>query len=409
LQVGDLFLAWSKKFGKTYSQDQQSEKLATFKYNANLINSHNAQYEKGLQSYTMALNQFSDLSDDEFKAVHLSEYKPTRDRKETVLDTSNVADSVDWRTKGAVTPIKDQGLCGSDWAFSTTGSLEGRWQIAGNNLTALSAQQLMDCSGPEGDESCLDGLEDWAFQYILDNKGIGTEAGYPFKGMNEKCNAVKEKQIVASIKGFTHTPKGNEAQLEAAIAQGPVSASVEAFDSGFKNYHSGNFSGKCGEFLDHAVVVVGYTKYYWIVKNSWGTTWGEAGYMRMSRAGNLCGIQNEALYPIVEGGTPSPPVSDKYTTIEQKVFHGIGGCATPNPAVTPIPVGKCEPDNAGGAFIMSCSADGSSFTQTQYSDATCNTKTQALPGQTGKCYKQSQLQYLEFTCKTADHYEIAQN
>jgi len=314
-----------------------------------------------------------------------------------------------WRTKGAVTPIKNQGECGSCWSFSTTGGLEGRWKIAGNKLTSLSEQQLMDCSGPEGDSSCEGGLMDFGYQYIIDNKGIDSEADYPYKGVNEKCNKKKEKRHVSTVASFTDVPKGNEAQLEAAIAQGPVSVAIEADQSGFQHYTSGIFSGKCGDALDHAVLAVGYSKDYWIVKNSWGETWGDAGYIKISRAGNLCGIQNAATYPTA-GAKPAPvrPIAEdaQWTSITQSVFRGVQKC-NGSSQDTSFAIGKCVKDQ-NGSFKMSCSVDGKKFVQDQFSDDSCTTPTRAVPGSAATCLQVGSMTYVEFTCESAaDHHEIA--
>lgn len=261
----------------------------------------------------MGINQFTDLTADEFRERHLSTFNRTRPRQEAWLEPT-ADDSVDWRAKGAVTPVKNQGQCGSCWSFSTTGSTEGAWQIAGHSLVSLSEQQLMDCSTKEGDHSCQGGLMDFGFQYIIDNKGIDTEADYPYLMKNEACNTAKEANIAATITAFTDVPKQDPQQFQAALAKGPVSIAIEADQTGFQHYQGGVLDAPCGKKLDHGVLAVGYTSDYWIVKNSWGETWGEQGYVRMGR--NLappdgeCGLLDQASYPTAGTGPapgPSPP------------------------------------------------------------------------------------------------------
>jgi len=215
-----------------------------------------------------------------------------------------VADSLDWRTKAAVTPIKDQGQCGSCWAFSTTGSVEGAHAIASGSLVSLSEQQLMDCSTPEGNMGCDGGLMDDAFEYILLNKGITGEKDDPYLANSGKCPGTAP--VRATISGFKDIPVGDEKALMAAVNLGPVSIAIEADQFVFQFYSGGVLdSAACGTNLDHGVLVVGYgtdsasSKPYWIVKNSWGTSWGESGYVRLVRDKNQCGLSDAASYPTV--------------------------------------------------------------------------------------------------------------
>ena len=165
--------------------------------NVDYVTAHNAKFAAGDATFDMGVNEFSDLSHDEFKALYIGPKIPLRTSEANVqtqlvrTKLTGTADAVDWRAKGAVTPVKNQGQCGSCWSFSTTGSTEGRVQISTGKLDVLSEQQLMDCSTKEGDQSCQGGLMDYGFQYIIDNKGIDSEEDYPYKGKNEKCNAAK--------------------------------------------------------------------------------------------------------------------------------------------------------------------------------------------------------------------------
>ncbi|KAI3414810.1 uncharacterized protein J3R85_015850, partial [Psidium guajava] len=218
--------------------------------------------------------------------------------------TGDVPDSIDWVEKGAVNQIKDQGQCGSCWAFSAVAAVEGITQIKSRNLPVLSEQQLIDCV-TEAD-GCDGGLPDNAFEYIIDNKGIASEDTYIYKGTNGTCNSTKAAQRAAQIKKFVHVRPG-EGELLKAVAQQPVSVGIAAGGQEFRSYSGGVFNGDCGKQLNHAVVVVGYgtseegTK-FWKIRNSWGETWGEQGYMRIQRgvdtSKGMCGLASDASYPV---------------------------------------------------------------------------------------------------------------
>ena len=221
-----------------------------------------------------------------------------------ILPETNVA-AVDWRAKGAVTPVKNQGQCGSCWAFSTTGSVEGRHQIATGNLISLSEQQLVDCSTSLGNNGCNGGLMDYGFKYVKSNK-LETEADYPYHAVDQKC-AVNASKGVVSVSGYKDVQSKSASQLLAAVAQGPVSVAIEADTSVFQSYSTGIISSTgCGTSLDHGVLVVGYGteggKDFWILKNSWGNSWGEKGFFRIARSSaagpGICGLQLQASYPL---------------------------------------------------------------------------------------------------------------
>jgi C1A family cysteine protease len=295
------FTSFIKSHNKKYTHDEFFPRFNTFKTNMEKIRQHNLLGA----DYTMASNQFADLSAEEFRAAKLG-FKnidnsiARAQNAQPIALADDAAASVDWRTSGIVTPVKDQGQCGSCWAFSTTGSVEGAVAQKTGNLISLSEQQLVDCSTAQGNQGCNGGLMDYGFQYIITNKGITTEASYPYKGVDGTCQ--KGKTVASKITSFKDVPAGDETSLLAAVAKQPISVAIEADQSAFQFYAGGVMTGTCGTNLDHGVLAVGYGtdagKDYWIVKNSWGAAWGEAGYIRLVRGKNQCGIALSASYPI---------------------------------------------------------------------------------------------------------------
>jgi len=285
--------------------------MKVYMENRHKVARHNILFEKGEKSYTLAMNHFGDLLHHEFVAL-MNGFKGKNFTKSGngafFMEPANIElpASVDWRTQGAVTPVKDQGQCGSCWAFSTTGALEGQNFRKTGNLTSLSEQNLIDCSGKYGNEGCNGGLMDQAFQYIKDNKGIDTEEAYPYEAEDDVCRYNPQNRG-ASDNGFVDIPAGNEAKLMAAVATvGPVSIAIDASHESFQFYSKGvYYEPECSsQDLDHGVLVVGYGtekgKDFWLVKNSWSEKWGDGGFIRMARnRKNHCGIASAASYPIV--------------------------------------------------------------------------------------------------------------
>merc|ERR1712070_745575 len=214
--------------------------------------------------------------------------KPKRTAEK--LDESAAPASIDWTTKGAVTPVKNQASCGSCWAFSTTGSIEGRNQIKNGKLVSLSEQELVSCASKYGNQGCNGGLMDDGFKFVT-AEGLETEDSYSYKAATGTCDSTKEAAHdglkPGVVTSFKDVASGSQTQLAAAVAEGPVSVAIEADQSGFQFYKSGVFSGTCGTNLDHGVLVVGYGtdsgKDYWKVKNSWGATWGLEGYIMTAK------------------------------------------------------------------------------------------------------------------------------
>jgi len=265
------------------------------------------------------MNEFGDLTNDQFRQLFMGlRFNAEAMRRNDAPRPGSGAIralplAVNWTAKGVVTPIKNQGQCGSCWAFSTTGSCEGAWAITRGKLYSLSEQQLVDCSDSYGNEGCGGGLMDWAFKYIMAN-GIEQETSYPYKAVDQKC-AYNKSAVVASVIGYRNVPTKNETALQYYVATaGPVSVAIDASHNSFQFYRSGvYYEPQCSQTqLDHGVLAVGYgvdnssKSSYWIVKNSWGTSWGMSGYIWMSRnRQNNCGIATMSSYPVVANASTS--------------------------------------------------------------------------------------------------------
>jgi len=308
------FWNWVHQHGKVYStMNEVAFRQAVWEHNIRTIDEHNAQPH----TWRMSVNRFADLTPYEFQQYYVSGGFSNFDEQSRLhsynrfvwRNNATLPASVDWTTQGAVTPVKNQGQCGSCWAFSTTGSLEGAFFLANGTLLSLSEQQLVNCAGSTGNQGCNGGLMDDAFDYIHNNGGITSESNYPYTAQDGVCDTTKEHQVVATLRSHTDVPTNSDAALMNAIAQQPVSVAVEADQSSFQFYASGVMTGSCGTNLDHGVLAVGYGtdngQAYYKVKNSWGADWGEAGYIRLGRGTSYnggsgqCGILLAASFPNV--------------------------------------------------------------------------------------------------------------
>lgn len=309
-RIIELFEKWLAKHQKAYASfEEKLHRFEVFKDNLKHIDKVNRE----VTSYWLGLNEFADLTHEEFKATYLGLALPAPARqgrssfKYEDVSADDLPKSVDWRTKGAVTEVKNQGQCGSCWAFSTVAAVEGINAIVTGNLTALSEQELIDCS-VDGNNGCNGGLMDYAFSYIASSGGLHTEEAYPYLMEEGSCGDGKKSESEAvTISGYEDVPAHNEQALIKALAHQPVSVAIEASGRHFQFYSGGVFDGPCGTQLDHGVAAVGYGSDkgkghdYIIVRNSWGAKWGEKGYIRMKRGTGkgegLCGINKMASYP----------------------------------------------------------------------------------------------------------------
>jgi len=308
-----LWKIFKTSFEKEYeSSALESLRKNIFLDNKKIIDEHNERYEAGEVSFEMGINQFSDLTLKEFSDTNNGYRMPEDGKSSSPLWTEpaedDLPDAVDWRDHNMVTPVKNQGQCGSCWAFSSTGALEGQHSIQARQLVSLSESNLVDCSSAYGPQGCNGGWQDDAYRYIVANGGIDTEASYPYVPKQQACR-FNAANIGANATGSYRLPTGDEAALKKAVAiRGPIAVAIDATSSLFMNYKSGVFyNPSCSSTqLDHAVLVVGYgtdtsrNLDYWIVKNSWATWWGDKGYIKMARGyNNMCGIATHALYPTV--------------------------------------------------------------------------------------------------------------
>nr|QOV03083.1 cathepsin L13 [Dysdercus peruvianus] len=298
---------------KSYqSRGEEKSRFSVFLSNLRMIREHNSMFGKGLVSYDLKMNHLGDMLKNEISTLMNGLIgKGEQNTSDAVLFQSSAGetslpDHVDWRAKGAVTRVKEQGTCGSCWAFSTTGSMEGQLFKKTGKLVSLSEQNLVDCATKEyGNNGCNGGYMTKAFRYIKENNGIDSEKDYPYEGKERSCRYQKPK-VAGTLSGYGTVPYKNEEELKKAVATvGPISIAINSSPHTLLFYKSGVYTDKaCTDSVNHGVLLVGYGtdngQDYWLVKNSWGTKWGEEGYVRLARnSGNLCGVASLASYPIV--------------------------------------------------------------------------------------------------------------
>jgi cathepsin L len=286
--------AFKSKYGKIYNGNED-EHRATYESNMQWA------AENSNDGTQFGENQFADLTTDQYRTAAGLGYKANRHAGLPHLGVheyagEELAASVDWSTKGAVTPVKDQGQCGSCWAFSTTGGMEGAWQIASGSLTSMSEQQLVDCSTQNS--GCNGGSMELAFNFA-GTVNVATESSYPYTARDGSCKSSFTTAIPqGGVTGYKSVGQSTDS-LKSALQTGPVSVAIEADQMAFQLYSGGVLSSGCGTNLDHGVLAVGYDSNSFKVKNSWGSSWGESGYLQISQSGNTCGIHSDASYPTV--------------------------------------------------------------------------------------------------------------
>jgi C1A family cysteine protease len=288
LQYQQLFISYTNQYNKVYdSNDLFFQRYNAFKANVEYINNRNQQN----LTFTLGINQFTDLTNEEFRATL---NRPTSNRipvPEEYVDMTNVPNDVDWRSKGAVQKVKDQGQCGSCWAFSATAATESIGFIKGGVLRNLAEQQLVDCCHDQCD-GCNGGFETDALLWIA-KKGQCETVEYPYRARDGVCNATcTAKAHLTGAQRFSGEPA-----LASNLANQPCTVAVDAGSADWQSYSGGVYNGHCGKSLNHAILAVGYTADYWIVKNSWGVSWGASGYIYMKRGKNICGVASEPSYP----------------------------------------------------------------------------------------------------------------
>ena len=302
------FNNFQERFSKRYSNFEELEtRFAIFRENLVSIIKHNADVT---QNFTMGVNQFTDLTPEEFRAQYVGGLKAevgSYGCKTFSSSASGAPSSIDWRNKGAVTSVKDQGQCGSCWTFSATGAVEGAWAISKGQLVDLSEQELVDCATgvSYGSHGCNGGQMEGAFKFVIEH-GQCSLASYPYTAKDGTC---KTCSPLAHISSCSDVKPNDQISLTAAIAKQPVAVAIEADTRYFQSYSSGVLtSSSCGTNLDHGVLAVGYGTEngidYYLVKNSWGTSWGDKGYVKIARSKStndpgICGISIQPSFPSV--------------------------------------------------------------------------------------------------------------
>jgi C1A family cysteine protease len=323
MRLHNAFEDFAREHGRAYgSREEKRQRYAIFKANLLFIEAENAKDH----SYTLGINDLADQAPEEIQASHLGISGPSpllgqlwgaaphlgTDR----YSGAELPDAVDWSEKGAVTAPKNQGGCGSCWAFSTTGALEGAWAISSGKIVALSEQQLVDCARSSDMAGCSGGAMDPAFKYF-ESHGVCSEDSYPYKAKSGTC-AERNCSVAipkGSVTGFRDVPAQDTKALMEAVSKQPVAVAIEADQLAFQLYHGGVLHQTCGAKLDHGVLIVGYGTDkgmdYWKVKNSWGANWGEQGYIRIKRGvpkDGECGIKDQPSYPVVNQEEERSPV-----------------------------------------------------------------------------------------------------
>ncbi|XP_049382611.1 low-temperature-induced cysteine proteinase-like [Solanum stenotomum] len=337
-RVFQLFQEWKQKHRKIYKNEKEEEmRLENFKRNVKYIVDKNSK-RRSESDHLVGLNNFADMSNEEFSQVHTSKIKmPFNQQNKTAISANSCVapPSKDWRKHGVVTEVKNQGACGCCWAFSACGAIEGINALVTGELISLSTQELVSCD--TANKGCEGGLMDPAFKFVINNRGIDSAADYPYTESRGTCSYNKLNKKVVTIDGYQDVAQ-DESALLCAVARQPVSVGIDGKGLDFQLYAGGIYDGECSsnpDDLSHAVLIVGYGSEggvdYWIIKNSWGKFWGMEGYAYIKRNTSLpygiCAINSLASYPMKESSStpPSPlvppPPSPKPNICEDGLYY----------------------------------------------------------------------------------------
>ncbi|KAM9174418.1 procathepsin L-like isoform 1-T1 [Mergus octosetaceus] len=314
LALEEAWEGWKSLYAKEYTREAEAVRREIWEKNLRRIEQHNREEARGQHTFRLAMNHYGDMvTDEEFNQL-LNGFAPARQEEPPLLFQASPAlktpAEVDWRAKGYVTPVKNQGHCGSCWAFSATGALEGLVFNRTGKLVVLSEQNLIDCSRKLGNNGCRGGYMTRAFQYVRENGGLNSEHIYPYLATDTSSCRYNPQDRAANCSAIRLVAEGSEAALEQAVATvGPVSVAVDASGFFFHFYKSGVFSSMfCSHQVNHGMLAVGYgtsqeggkNVSYWILKNSWSEVWGEQGYIRLLKgANNHCGVASQASFPLL--------------------------------------------------------------------------------------------------------------
>ncbi|XP_061211801.1 procathepsin L-like [Neopsephotus bourkii] len=310
--LDEAWEGWKSLHGKEYPGEAEPIRREVWEKNLHRIQQHNWEQAQGQHGFRLAMNHHGDLTEEEFNQL-LNGFSPARPEEPALLfqasRTLKAPVEVDWRVKGYVRAVKNQGHCGSCWAFSATGALEGLVFNRTGKPVVLSEQNLIDCSRALGNAGCRGGYMTRAFRYVRDNGGLNSERVYPYTGTDTAACRYSPRDRAGACSGLRVVAQGDEAALEQAVATvGPVSVAVDASGFQFHFYKSGIFSSAlCSQRVNHGMLAVGYgtsqdrgrNVSYWILKNSWSELWGEQGYIRLLKdAHNQCGVAEQASFPV---------------------------------------------------------------------------------------------------------------
>lgn len=299
---------WKKAYEKQYNNEiEQRWRRLIWEKNLRFVTLHNLEASMGLHSYELGMNHLADMTSEEVTSMltgfRVPDHQPINSSS-YVRTWSPLPDTVDWREKGCVTDVKNQGSCGSCWAFSAAGVLEGQLKLKKGILESLSPQNLVDCSGSFGNYGCKGGLPVLAFKYVIENKGIDSDIAYPYTAKDGSCKYDPSRKAATSTSA-KQLPSSEAVLQEAVASVGPISVAIDASRPSFFLYKQGVYNDpSCSQEVNHAVLAVGYGTLngqdYWLLKNSWSTSFGDQGYILLARnQGNLCGISSYASYALM--------------------------------------------------------------------------------------------------------------